>query len=108
LDFGVDALGHGVGGGRGGGVDDAVPVALEHARDLDHRRQPAARRPRMPLAPHALRPAARAIAPQRHRHLLQRPGPRDLQVAVAQRGKVAPLGAAHVGGASQPLIARAD
>jgi len=79
-------------------------VRLDHAGDLLHRLQPAADGPVVPAFPAILGPGSMHVMPKTHALLLDGPGPGCLEVGGPQRGKVAPLFAAHVGGIGQPRV----
>src|SRR5215470_7887298 len=84
LDLGTDALGARVGDALDHGGKNPFQVALDHPRHPLDRLEPRADRPTVPALPGPPCPTAPAIGPERHRELLDRPGARRLQTAVAQ------------------------
>ena len=79
-------------------------MCLDHAGDLLHQLQPAADGPVVPTIPALLGPGSMHVIPKTPALLLDCPGTGRLEVGGPQRGKVAPLFAAHVGGICQPGV----
>lgn len=108
LDFGVDALGDGVGDPVRQVRDDVVKVGLEHPGHLLDGLEPGADRPAIPLVEELPGPCGGHVAPEVRERLDDRPGPGRLEVAGPNLTEVDPTAAvefvlAHAAAASRRI-----
>jgi len=104
LDTAVGTLSQPIGGLDDNGIQNPPQVRLDHAGNLLHRLQPAADGTVVPALPALLGPGSMHVMPKTHALLLDGPGPGRFEISGPQRGKVAPLFAAHVGGIGLPGV----